>query len=160
MNILEFVALPQVLMTIAVLIVLLWRISSGFKYGFISEILGIAGIIVGFILFLISADAIAKVLNHSNLHIVSTAIHIAIVVVVYQIIQGVNRAYRKSKEGSSKNDFLILSTLNRLLGAALGVIETGFWVLVIQRIVGYRIDEAIYFTINQIYSCIRGIGML
>ena len=158
MNILEFIAMPQVLVTIAALIVLLWRISDGFKYGFISEVLGIAGLAAGFILFMISADAISKILDHSKFPIIKTVSHIAIVIVVYRIIQGLSSAYRKSKDDG--RGIPVLSFVNRLLGAALGVIETGFWVLVIQRIVGYQIEDAINFTINQIMCCIHELGVL
>ena len=154
MNVLEFVAMPQVLITIAALIVLLWRISDGYKNGLICEILGIAGIAIGVVILILSADAISKIISHTNLPIIKTVVQIAVVILVYKIIKGISRAVRGSRE------IPILSTVNRLLGAAFGVVEAGFWGLIIQRIVGYRIDSAIYFTINQITSCIREIVVL
>ena len=84
MNVLEFVAMPQVLITIAALIVLLWRISDGYKNGLVCEILGIAGIAVGLVILILSADAISKIISHTNLPIIKTVIEIAVVILVYK----------------------------------------------------------------------------
>ncbi|WP_408069550.1 CvpA family protein [Butyrivibrio sp. JL13D10] len=148
MDIMEFVSTPQVIISLAVLIVLLWRISSGYKNGLVSELIEIASLAVGFVIFTLTAGSIGKLLHGESLHIFKTIIEIAIVVAIYRIINGIAKGTRSSGKVP------ILSGLNKILGACFGVIETYMWVMLIQYIVGYKIDAAVSFTISKIISCI------
>ena len=149
MDIMEFISTPQVIISLAVLIVLLWRISNGYKYGLVSELIEIASLAVGFVIFTLTAGSIEKILHGENLHLFKTIIQIAIVVAIYRVITGI----AKGTKGSGK--IPILSSANKLLGACFGAVETYMWVMLIQYIVGYKIDAAISFTISKLISCIR-----
>ncbi|WP_026527636.1 CvpA family protein [Butyrivibrio sp. VCD2006] len=149
MNIMEFIAMPQVIVSLAVLIILLWRIASGFTYGLISELIGIAALAIGFVIFSLSAGAIGKLLQGKNLHLIETIIELAIIVAVYRVIQGIGKAATGSKK------IPILSTANKVLGGVFGACETYIWVALIQHIVGYNIGAAINFTISELISCIH-----
>ncbi|WP_029323390.1 CvpA family protein [Butyrivibrio sp. AE3004] len=148
MDVMTFISMPQVIVSLAVLIVLLWRIAYGYKYGLVNELIEIAGLAVGFVIFNLSAGSIGKILHGENLHIIKTVVQIAIVVAIYRIIQGI----AKGTKGSGK--IPILSKTNKFLGACFGVLETYMWVMLIQYIIGYRIDSAISFTIFEIIGCI------
>ncbi|WP_026493088.1 CvpA family protein [Butyrivibrio sp. XPD2002] len=149
MNIMEFISTPQVIISLAVLIVLLWRISIGYRFGLVSELIEIASLAVGFVIFTLTAGTIGKIMHGENLHIFKTIIQLAIVVSIYRVITGI----AKGTKGSGKVP--ILSSANKVLGACFGAIETYMWVMLIQHIVGYKIDSAISFTISKIISCIR-----
>ncbi|WP_026661199.1 CvpA family protein [Butyrivibrio sp. AC2005] len=149
MDIMEFIKTPQVIVSLAVLIVLLWRISNGYKYGLVSELIEIASLAVGFVIFTLTAGSIGKLLHGENLHIFKTIIQIAIVVAIYRVINGI------AKGTKSSGKVPILSSANKILGACFGAVETYMWVMLIQYIVGYKIDSAISFTFSKIISCIR-----
>lgn len=149
MDIMEFISTPQVIISLAVLIVLLWRISSGYRYGLVSELIEIASLAVGFVIFTLTAGSIGKILHGENLHIIKTIVEIAIVVAIYRVINGI----AKGAKGSGK--IPVLSNVNKILGACFGAMETYMWVMLIQYIVGYKIDSAISFTISKLISCIR-----
>ncbi len=149
MNIMDFIVMPQVIVSLAVLIILMWRMSAGYKYGLVAELIEIAGLAVGFVIFTMAAGALGKLLNGGNLHIIETIIKLAIVIAVYRAIQGIGKAATGTKK------IPILTSANKFLGCAFGVIETYMWVMLIQHIVGYDIGAAINFTISKITSCIH-----
>lgn len=148
MDVMEFISMPQVIVSLAVLIVLLWRMSYGFKFGLINELIEIAGLAVGFVIFTLSAGSIGKLIHGENLQIFRTIVELAIVVVIYRVVQGIARGTK----GAGKVP--ILSNVNKLLGACFGALETYMWVMLIQHIIGYQIDDAINFTFLKIISCI------
>ncbi|SDB18764.1 CvpA family protein [Butyrivibrio sp. INlla16] len=148
MNILEFISMPQVIVSLAVLIILMWRIAYGYKYGFVAELIEIAGLATGFVIFSLSAGAIGKLIHGENLHILKTIIQLAIVITIYRVIQGIANGTKGTKK------IPVLTNTNKVMGAAFGAVETYMWVMLIQHIVGYKIDDAISFTISKLISCI------
>jgi len=88
MELMNFVSQPQVLVSLAVLIILLWRISDGYRNGLITELLTIAALAVGFVAILVSTDTLNKFLKGDNLSIVATALKIAIIIVICSWCQG------------------------------------------------------------------------
>ena len=78
--------------------------------------------------------------------IFKTIVEIAIVVAIYRVINGI----AKGTKGAGK--IPVLSSVNKILGACFGAVETYMWVMLIQYIVGYKIDSAISFTISTIHS--------
>ena len=148
MDIMKFISTPQVIISLAVLIVLLWRISNGYRFGLVSELIEIASVAVGFVIFSISAGAIGKLLHGENLHIFRTIIEIAIVVVIYRVITGI----AKGTKGSGKVP--VLSSANKILGAVFGIVEVYIWIRVLNYIIEYDIEGAVRYTITTL------IGML
>ncbi len=149
MELMSFVSEPQVLVSLAALIILLWRMSYGYKNGFVSELFTIAALALGFVAVLMSAEALNKLLNGGNLHIVSTVIKIAIIVAVYRVIQGISKGMKGIK------NIPIVGSANKILGAAFGFVETYVWLYVLNYIIGYDFAGAIKYTIAGITSMIK-----
>ena len=150
MEIMNFITQPQVLVTVAVLIMLLWRISYGYRNGLVAELLEIAALAVAFAVLMITADTFNQIFSHGNLHIVKMIIRIAIVVAIYRVIQGLSRG----SKGVGK--IPIVGSANRLLGAGFGLVETYIWVYTLNFIIGYDFEGAVKYTISGIASLIMG----
>ena len=118
MDLMNFVSQPQVLVSLAVLIILLWRISDGYKNGLVSELLTIAALAVGFVAILVSADTLNKLLNGGKLPVVATVIRIVIIIAIYRAIKGIAAGAKGIKS------IPIVGSANKLLGAAFGIVET------------------------------------
>ena len=144
MEIMNFVTQPQVLVTIAVVIMLLWRISYGYKNGLVSELLEIAALAVGFAVLTMSADTVNKFLAHEKLHIIAIVIRLAVVVAIYRVIQGIS----KGSKGVRK--IPLVGKTDGLLGAAFGFVEVYIWIRLLKFVIGYDIEAAITYTINGI----------
>ncbi len=149
MDLMNFVAQPQVLVSLAVLIILLWRISDGYKNGLVSELLTIAALAVGFVAILVSADVLNKFLNGGKLPVIATVIRIAIIVVIYKAIKGIAVGAKGIKS------IPIVGSANKLLGGAFGIVETYIWIYVLNYIIGYDFASAIKFAIAGIVSAIK-----
>ena len=144
MDIMNFITQPQVLITIAVVIMLLWRISYGYRNGLVSELLEIAALAVAVVIITVSADAIDRLLGHGSLNIIRMIIRIAIVVAIYRVIQGI------AKGAKNIGKIPILGSANRFLGAAFGFIEVYIWMYILGYIIGYDFGGAVSYTLNGI----------
>ncbi|MBE5843504.1 MAG: CvpA family protein [Butyrivibrio sp.] len=149
MELMNFVSQPQVLVSLAVLIILLWRISDGYRNGLITELLTIAALAVGFVAILVSTDTLNKFLKGDNLSIVATALKIAIIIVIYRAINGIAAGAKGIK------NIPIVGGANKLLGGVFGIIETYIWVYVLNYIIGYDFASAIKFTIAGVVSVFK-----
>ncbi len=144
MDIMSFVTQPQVMISLAVLIVLLWRISYGYKNGFVAELIGIAGAAVGFALLLVFADTIDNFLSDGSLHLVNTIIKVTVMVIVYKAIEGIAKGLKGVKKVP------ILGQVDKLLGACFGAVEVYIWVKLLDYITKYDFEGAVRYTIASI----------
>ncbi len=149
MDIMNFVTQSQVLVTIAIVIMLMWRMSYGYKYGLVAELLEIAALAVGFVVLIVTADAFNQIFKQGNFQIVNIVIRVGIVVAIYHIIQGLSRGSR----GVGK--IPLVGSANKLLGAAFGIIETFIWVRTLNYIIGYDFEGAVRYTIAGIASMVK-----
>ena len=144
MDLLSFVIQPQVMVSLAVLIVLLWRISYGYKYGIVAELLEIAALAVGFCILNISAETMSKFLHGEKLSIVSAAIKIIVVLIIYRAIQGITNGVRGTRK------IPLLGSADKLIGAFFGIVEIYIWLKLLNYIIGYDFVEAVTFTIASL----------
>lgn len=144
MDLMSFVTQPQVMISLAVLIVLLWRISYGYKNGFVAELIGIAGVAVGFAILLIFADTIDGFLHNGSLHLVNTIIKVTVMAVVYKAIEGIAKGLRGVKKVP------ILGQMDKLLGACFGAVEVYIWVKLLDYVTKYDFEGAVKYTIASI----------
>ncbi|WP_026496797.1 CvpA family protein [Butyrivibrio sp. WCD3002] len=144
MDIVNFITQPQVIVTLAVVIMLMWRIAYGYKYGLISELLEIAALAVGFVVLNLTAGILDKFLNGGGLNIISSIVRIAVVVAIYRVIQGISKGVRGSR------NVPMVSSVNKLLGSAFGFIEIYIWLRILNYIIGYDFEGAIKFTITSL----------
>ncbi len=149
MDIMKFITQPQVLVTIATIIMLSWRIAYGYKNGLIAELLEIAAIAVGFVILIISADVFDQIFKHGNLHVLGMIIKIAIVVAIYRVIQGISNGSKDAKK------IPVVGSANRFLGAAFGIIETYIWVRALNYVIGYDFEGAVKYTIAGIVNIVK-----
>ena len=149
MDIMTFVTQPQVLVTIAILIMLLWRISYGYRNGIVAELLEIAGLAVAFVVLMLTADVFDRLFSGGSLHIVQMIIRIVIVVAIYRVIQGLTRGAKGVRK------IPIVGTTNRLLGVVFGFVETYIWVYLLDFILGYDFGGAVTYTVTGIFDLIK-----
>lgn len=149
MDIMSFVTQPQVMISLAVLIVLLWRISYGYKNGFVAELIGIAALACGFAILLISADALDGLLHDHNIRIVTVIIRIAVASIIYKAVIGIARGMK----GVQK--IPLIGTVDRLMGACFGALETYIGVKLLQYITDYDFESAVSYTLNLLQKTVH-----
>ncbi len=149
MEVINFITKPQVLITLAAIIVLLWRISYGFKNGFVAELLEIAALAIGFVIINLSAGALNSVFHEGKLNVLGSIIKIAIVVAIYRVIQGITKGVQGSR------GIPIVGTANKLLGALFGVAEVYIWIYLLNYIIGFDFIGAVKYTIVTIVGLIN-----
>ncbi len=149
MEIIDFITKPQVLITLAALIVLMWRISYGLRNGFIAELLEIAALAVGFVIINLSAGALNSIFHEGKLNILGSIVRIAIVVAIYRVIQGITKGIQGAR------GIPIVGKANKLLGALFGVVEVYIWIYLLNYIIGFDFIGAVKYTIVTITSYIN-----
>ncbi len=153
MDIMSFITQPQVMITLAVLILLLWRISYGYKYGLIAELLEIAALAVGFCILNITSSTLDKLLHGGNLNIVSIVVKLVVVVAIYRAIQGVSNGTKGVRK------IPIVGSADQLLGVCFGFIEIYMWIRLLNFIIGYDFEGAIRYTVQSVIGMIKGVWM-
>ncbi|MCR5102475.1 MAG: CvpA family protein [Butyrivibrio sp.] len=127
-NILKEISMPQTVILIASVIVILWRMTYGFKNGVLEEITGIISVVSALIALYLSVDIFNNIKGHNFEGILSKVINILIAVAVYKIVHLLGTAFRPVKE------IPILGSVDRLAGMILGFVEACVIIFILQNI--------------------------
>ena len=149
--------ISQVVITIVVTCLIMWRISYGINNGLFAEATGLIAVIAAFAsvyyLMLIAGDILNKnfgdFLNKNFQDIITKIACLFIAFIVYRIMTAIGKALRRIKE------IPVLGSVDRLLGAILGAGEAIGIIFIVEFVTGFKFFEPTIATIMQVYEAIR-----
>ncbi len=107
----------QIVITVVVLCLFLWRISYGASNGLFAEAAGLIAVIAAFAGVYYTMNIAGSVLSARFGELFSKIGYLVVAVMIYGIMTSIGKALRKVKE------LPILGGFDRLLGAVLGAVE-------------------------------------
>ncbi len=142
--------ISQVVTTVVVLCLFLWRISYGTNNGLFAEAAGFVAVIASlaavYYITKIMGDAIT-----SNFGQIFPKIgYLVVAFIIYRLMTALGNALRGIKEVP------ILGGLDRVLGAVLGAAEAWLIIYIIEYVTGYSIMQPVIATFTGLFQDIRG----
>ncbi len=138
--------ISQVVITIVVVCLFLWRISFGTYNGLFAEATGFIAVIAAFAAVYYTAQIAGSALGSNFGEIIPRIGYLVIAFVVYRLMTALGNAFRKIKE------IPVLGTLDRLLGAVVGVAEAWIMIHVIEFATGYSFIKPAIGVFMQIFN--------
>ena len=127
--------IAQVVITIVVVCLFLWRMSYGAQNGLFAEAAGLISVMAAFVAVYYITKIAGDIINQNLGAVVSKIGYLTIAFVVYVVMASLGRALRRVKE------IPILGGLDRLFGAILGAVEAALIIYVVEFITEFKIFE-------------------
>ncbi len=141
--------ISQVVLTIVVVCLFLWRISYGATNGLFAEATGLIAVIAAYAavyyITFIAGDLLGK--NFGDL--VVKVGYLVVAFTIYSVMTALGNALRKVKE------IPILGGLDRLLGAILGAIEAALIIYIVEFVTDFKILVPVLALIIQVFAGIQ-----
>ena len=125
--------ISQLVITIVVVTLFLWRISYGTKNGLFAEAAGLIAVITAFAAIYFLMNITKNIMGNNYVEVIKKIGYLVIALIIY----GVMRAIARAVSGVKK--IPILGGLDRFLGAILGGIEAWLIIYVVEYITGMEI---------------------
>ncbi len=125
--------ITQLIITIVVVCLFLWRMSYGINNGLFAEATGLIAVIASFIAVYFCASIVGNVLDARFGNIATKAACLVIAFAVYRIMTAIADAFRKIKT------IPIVGGIDRFLGAVLGAVEAMAIILLIEYVTDLKI---------------------
>lgn len=109
--------ISQIVITVAVVCIILWRISYGSNVGLVAEAAGLIAVLATFASVYFIMGITENVLDKSFGGIIPKIGYLIVAFVVYRVMTAIGENLRKMKE------IPVLGSFDRILGAVLGLIE-------------------------------------
>ena len=132
--------ISQIVMTIVVVCLILWRISYGKNNGLFAEAAGLIAVIAAFITTYYFINVVMKLINVELGAVISKIGYLVVAFLVYKIMTAIADAFKKIK------NIPILGNVDRFLGAILGIVEA----ILIVKLVEYITDIVILKTVYAV----------
>ena len=108
---------------IVIILILIWRVRTGFKKGFVQELISTLSIMVAFIVAKILFSGVMAFLEGRFGKVVYTLIILAVVMAVYEIVKLIMKAFKLFSK------LPVIKWLDKFLGIIAGVVEAFLIVL-------------------------------
>ena len=141
--------ISQIVITIVVVVLFLWRISYGTNNGLFAEAAGLIAVIAAFAAVYYIMNIAGNVMTANLGQIIPKIGYLIVAFAVYGLMTAVGNAVRNIKE------IPILGGLDRLLGAVLGAIEAYLIVYIVVYITGFDIWGPVTSLIKELYEYVR-----
>ena len=139
----------QIIMTIVVVCLILWRMSYGGNNGLFAEAAGLIAVIAAFAAVYYIMNIAGNVMTANLGQVIPKVGYLIVAFAVYGLMTAVGNAVRNIKE------IPILGGLDRLLGAVLGAIEAYLIVYIVVYITGFDIWGPVTSLIKELYEYVR-----
>ena len=146
--------ISQVVLTIVVGCLFLWRISYGAKNGLFAEAAGLIAAIAAFVAVYYIAYIAGEALEKNFKGVAVKVGYLVIAFAVYRLMNVLGDALRKVKE------IPILGGLDGLLGAVIGGIEAYLIVYLVEYVTDFKILSPVYAFIISVVTYIQKSGQL
>ena len=141
--------ISQIVFTVVVVCLFLWRISYGTNNGLFAEATGLIAVIASFAAVYYVMTIAGSVLTQNFGSIAPKVGYLVAAFLVYSIMTALGGALRKVKE------IPILGGLDRLLGGVLGGIEAAIIIYIVEFITGFDLFGPAIAAWNQLFGYIQ-----
>ncbi len=132
--------ISQVVITIVVVCLFLWRISYGTNNGLFAEAAGLIAVIASFAAVYYLTMIAGAVLNKNFGGVITKIGYLIVAFVVYRVMTALGNALRQVKEVP------ILGGLDRLCGGILGAVEAGILIYIVEFVTDFKLLQPAYAT--------------
>ena len=141
--------ISQIVITVVVVCLFLWRISYGTNNGLFAEAAGLIAVIASYIAVYYLMSITGSVLGNKFGEVIPKIGYLVAAFLVYSVMTALANALRKVKE------IPILGGLDRLLGGVLGGIEAAIIIYLVEFITGLNLFGPAIAAWNQLFSYIQ-----
>ena len=141
--------ISQIVITVVVVCLFLWRISYGTNNGLFAEAAGLIAVIASYFAVFYLMSITGSILGQKFGEIIPKIGYLIVAFLVYSIMTALANALRKVKE------IPILGGLDRLLGGVLGAIEAAIIIYIVEFITGFDLFGPAIASWNQLFSYIQ-----
>ncbi|SFU50274.1 CvpA family protein [Butyrivibrio sp. M55] len=138
--------ISQIVITVAVVCIILWRISYGSNVGLVAEAAGLIAVLATFASVYFIMGITENVLDKSFGGIIPKIGYLIVAFVVYRVMTAIGENLRKMKE------IPVLGSFDRILGAVLGLIEA----IAILYLIEYITDIKLLTTLQAAWGEVFG----
>ncbi len=142
------VEISQIVITIVVLVLFLWRISAGSKNGLFGEAASLVAVIAAFAAVFFVMNIAGNVLNRNLGNVLPKIGYLVVAFVVYRVMSSLGTALKKIK------DIPILGGLDKLAGAVFGAAEAAIIIYIVEYVTGIKFFEPVITLFTQLYNFI------
>ena len=141
--------ISQIVITVVVVCLFLWRISYGTNNGLFAEAAGLIAVIASYFAVFYLMSITGSILGQKFGEIIPKIGYLIVAFLVYSIMTALANALRKVKE------IPILGGLDRLLGGVLGAIEAAIIIYIVEFITGFDLFGPALASWKQLFSYIQ-----
>ena len=141
--------ISQIVITVVVVCLFLWRISYGTNNGLFAEAAGLIAVIASYIAVYYLMSITGSVLSNKFGEVIPKIGYLVAAFLVYSLMTALAGALRKVKE------IPILGGLDRLLGAVMGGIEAALIIYIIEFVTGFKILGPAISACSLLFDYIR-----
>lgn len=143
--------ISQLVLTIVVVCLFLWRMSYGINNGLFAEATGLIAVIAAFIAVYYSVGIVGNVLDAKFGSMATKIGCLVIAFAVYKIMTSIADAFRKIKT------IPIVGGIDRFLGAVLGFVEAAAIILLIEYVTDLKIISTLMDSCFRLLMFLIGI---
>ncbi|WP_029233505.1 CvpA family protein [Butyrivibrio sp. VCB2006] len=141
--------ISQIIMTVVVVCLILWRMSYGINNGLFAEAAGLIAVIASFIAVYYSINIVNNVIKVNLGDVIPKIGYLLVAFLVYKIMISISEAFRKIK------NIPIIGTVDRFLGAILGIAEAVLIIALIEYATNIEIVTPVLSTCYQLVLLIQ-----
>ncbi len=143
--------ISQIVITIVVVCLFLWRISYGTNNGLFAEAAGLIAVIAAFAAIYYIMNIAGNVLNKNFGNILPKVGYLVVAFIVYKVMTAIGNSLRNIKK------IPILGGLDRLMGGVMGAIEAYLIVHIVEYVTGMDLMGPVIALFKMITSYIQSL---
>jgi membrane protein required for colicin V production len=143
--------ISQLVITIVVVCLFLWRISYGINNGLFAEATGLIAVIAAFVAVYYSTNILGEMLNARFGNVIPKIGYLVVAFAVYRIMTAIADALRKVKT------IPIVGGIDRFLGAILGFVEAAAIILLIEYVTDIGIIKTIIMVCYKLVVALKNL---
>ena len=136
--------ISQLILTIVVVCLVLWRMSYGMENGLFAEAAGLIAAIAAFFAVVYAAKMVNSVLTIDLGNIITKIGYLVVAFLVYKIMTAISDALRRIKY------IPIIGGVDRLLGSVLGIVEAVIIISIVEYITDIEIKNTVLMAFGQL----------
>lgn len=141
--------ISQVVISISVICLFMWRISYGANNGLFAEAAGLIAAIASFASIYYVMNIAGSLLSRNLGNVIPKIGYLVVAFIVYKVMMSIADAFKKIK------NIPIVGAFDRLLGAILGFTEALVIVYLIEYVTNIEIISSVLAALSQLYMLIR-----
>ena len=141
--------ISQLVMTIVVVCLILWRMSYGAENGLFAEAAGLIAVLASFVAVHFAMKIVGNVISFDLGSVIPKIGYLVVAFIVYKLMTSIGEAFKKAK------NIPVVGGFDRFFGAILGICEAVCIILVVEFITDIEIVKPVLSVGIQLYSGIK-----